>query len=102
VDHDQPRARHVLEPHRGGDPHPVGGIDGQLVELARIGIAVVGGVMVLLLWFWVSSVVLLTSGQMNKVIEDASPLGKSTGQKEDKTETPDFSKIAPEPLHGSK
>jgi membrane protein len=61
-----------------------------------------GGVMVLLLWFWVSSVVLLTSGQMNKVIEDASPLGKSTGQKEDKTETPDFSKIAPEPLHGSK
>lgn len=42
-----------------------------------------GGVMVLLFWFWVSSFVLLSAGQMNKVIEDAAPLGKNEGQKHD-------------------
>jgi membrane protein len=40
-----------------------------------------GGVMVLLFWFWVSSLVLLSAGQMNKVIEDAAPMGKKEGQK---------------------
>lgn len=55
-----------------------------------------GGVMVLLFWFWVSSVILLTAGQMNKVIEDNSPLGKSTGQKIDPTDPPDFEKIEPQ------
>jgi membrane protein len=40
-----------------------------------------GGVMVLLFWFWVSSLVLLSAGQTNKVIEDAAPLGKKEGQK---------------------
>jgi membrane protein len=54
-----------------------------------------GGVMILLFWFWVSSVILLTAGQMNKVIEDNSPLGKSTGQKTDPTAPPDFEKIEP-------
>ena len=54
-----------------------------------------GGVMVLLLWFWVSSVVLLSSGQMNKVIENASPLGKNQGQKLDGTDKPDFSAMPP-------
>jgi membrane protein len=34
------------------------------------------GVMVLLLWFWISSVVLLTAGQVNKVIEDAALRGQ--------------------------
>lgn len=57
-----------------------------------------GGVMVLLFWFWVSSVVLLTAGQMNKVIEDASPLGKNYGQKADTTDAPDFSSMTPTPL----
>jgi membrane protein len=56
-----------------------------------------GGVMVLMFWFWMSSVVLLTSAQINKVIEDASPLGKNYGQKVDPTEPPDFKSIAPEP-----
>lgn len=57
-----------------------------------------GGVMVLLFWFWVSSVVLLMSGQMNKVIENASPLGKGEGQKADRTVPPDFASIPPTPL----
>ena len=32
-----------------------------------------GGVMVLLFWFWISATVLLTAAQVNKVIEEASP-----------------------------
>ena len=56
-----------------------------------------GGVMVLLFWFWISSLVLLTAAQINKVIEDASPLGKNFGQKVDPTVAPDLKSIAPEP-----
>ena len=56
-----------------------------------------GGVMVLLFWFWISSVVLLTSAQVNKIIEDASPLGKSFGQKVDTPTAPDFKSMEPEP-----
>ncbi|MBV8231486.1 MAG: hypothetical protein JO329_16010, partial [Planctomycetaceae bacterium] len=56
-----------------------------------------GGVMVLLFWFWISSVVLLTAAQINKVIEEASPLGKNYGQKNDPTITPDFQAMEPEP-----
>ncbi len=56
-----------------------------------------GGVMVLLFWFWVSSLVLLAAGQMNKVIEDASPIGKSYGQKKDPTEPLNLEGIPPEP-----
>ena len=57
-----------------------------------------GGVMVLLFWFWISSVVLLTSAQVNKIIEDASPLGKSFGQKIDTPPAPDFKSMEAEPL----
>ena len=57
-----------------------------------------GGVMVLLFWFWISSVVLLTSAQVNKIIEDASPLGKSFGQKVDTPPAPDFKSMEAEPL----
>lgn len=56
-----------------------------------------GGVMVLLLWFWLSSVVVLTAGQVNKIIEDASPLGKTYGQKVDPTLAPDYGTMPPEP-----
>lgn len=56
-----------------------------------------GGVMVLLFWFWVSSVVLLSAAQMNKVIEEASPLGKNYGQKVDPADTPDFRSMHSEP-----
>jgi len=54
-----------------------------------------GGVMVLMFWFWVSAVVLLAAGQMNQVIEEASPLGKNFGQKLDATEPPDYQAIKP-------
>ena len=56
-----------------------------------------GGVMVLLFWFWISSLVLLASAQTNKVVEEASPLGKNFGQKVDSTEAPDFKAMKPEP-----
>jgi len=57
-----------------------------------------GGVMILLLWFWVTAVVILTAGQMNKVIEDASPVGKSVGQKVDPTSAPDLASMDPRPV----
>jgi len=56
-----------------------------------------GGVMVLMFWFWISSLVLLTSAQMNKLIEDASPLGKGIGQKHETAPAPDFTAMKPEP-----
>lgn len=59
-----------------------------------------GGVMVLLLWLWVSGLVLLGAAQMNQVIEQASPVGKSKGQKKDPTQPPDFSQMEPVPLKG--
>jgi membrane protein len=54
-----------------------------------------GGVMVLMFWFWASAFLLLTAGQMNKVIEDASPLGKDFGRKTDPTVPPDFKALEP-------
>lgn len=56
-----------------------------------------GGVMVILFWFWVVSVLLLGAGEMNRVIESASPLGKAEGQKVDATLAPDFKAMPPEP-----
>lgn len=55
-----------------------------------------GGVMVLMFWLWVSSTILLASAQVNKVIEHASPLGKSFGQKKEPPPTPDFQAMPPE------
>jgi membrane protein len=56
-----------------------------------------GGVMVMMFWLWLSSLVLLATGQMNKLIEDASPLGKSIGQKVDPIKGLDLESIQPEP-----
>jgi membrane protein len=56
-----------------------------------------GGVMVLLFWFWISSLVLLASAQMNKLIEAASPLGKNTGQRIEPPPAPDYKAMKPEP-----
>src|SRR5262249_3762604 len=39
----------------------------------------IGGVMVLLLWFYLSGVVLLAGAEMNAEIEHASPYGKAGG-----------------------
>ncbi len=55
-----------------------------------------GGVMVLLFWFWIASLVLLTSAQINKIIEDASPLGKNFGQRQDTSGGLDLKSLAPE------
>jgi membrane protein len=55
-----------------------------------------GGVMVLLFWFWISSLVLLTAAEVNKLIEAASPLGRPYGQKVDAGASPDLKAIDPE------
>jgi membrane protein len=41
----------------------------------------VGGVIVVLLWLYVSGIALLTGAEMNAEIEHASPHGKAPGQK---------------------
>jgi membrane protein len=41
----------------------------------------VGGVIVLLLWFYVSGIAILIGAEMNAEIEHASPYGKGPGQK---------------------
>jgi membrane protein len=40
-----------------------------------------GGIMVLMSWLWLCSVELLAAAELNKVIENASPLGKPYGEK---------------------
>ena len=62
---------------------------------------VVGGVMVLLFWFWLSSLILLGAAEVNKVIEHASPLGKFKGQKVDAGAAPDFQAMVPQPASRS-
>jgi membrane protein len=57
-----------------------------------------GGVMVLLFWFWISSTVLLAAAQLNKVIEDAAPHGMRYGQKEGSPLAPDLAHAEPVPL----
>ncbi len=54
------------------------------------------GVMVLLFWFWIVSLIVLSAGQLNKVIEDASPLGRKTGKTQTALETPKFEELKPE------
>jgi membrane protein len=41
----------------------------------------IGGVMVLMLWFYISGLVILMGAEMNAVIEHASPHGKDPGEK---------------------
>ena len=41
----------------------------------------IGGVMVLMLWFYISGVVILFGAEMNAEIEHASPYGKDEGEK---------------------
>jgi membrane protein len=60
-----------------------------------------GGVMVLLFWFWISSLIMLSAAEMNKVIENASPLGKFQGQKVDPGTAPDFQAMIPQPASGA-
>ncbi len=46
------------------------------------------GVVVLTSWLWITSVVLLATAEFNKVIEDASPLGKPYGQRHESMALP--------------
>ena len=55
--------------------------------------------MVLLFWFWISSLILLGAAQVNKLIEEASPLGKNFGQRTNHAEAPDFEAMKPEPAN---
>lgn len=55
-----------------------------------------GGVMVLLFWFWIAGLVLLGAAQVNKIIEEASPLGKNTGQRVSTADALDFARMTPE------
>jgi membrane protein len=41
----------------------------------------IGGVMVLMLWFYISALAILIGAEMNAVIEHASPYGKEPGEK---------------------
>jgi membrane protein len=43
------------------------------------------GVVILMSWLWICSVELLAAAELNKVIEDASPLGKAYGQRHEST-----------------
>ncbi|HEY2158882.1 MAG TPA: YihY/virulence factor BrkB family protein [Isosphaeraceae bacterium] len=56
-----------------------------------------GGVMALMFWFWISSLVLLVAAQINQVIEDASPLGRHYGQRKDPEIAPDLGRAEPDP-----
>jgi membrane protein len=58
------------------------------------------GVMVLMFWYWVVGLVLLGAAEVNKVIEDASPLGKDYGQKVDPAISPDLRALPAEPHRG--
>ena len=60
-----------------------------------------GGVMILLFWFWISALVLLGAAQVNKLIEEASPLGKRYGQRRDTAEAPNFAAMKAELNEGS-
>ncbi|HVL69009.1 MAG TPA: YihY/virulence factor BrkB family protein [Vicinamibacterales bacterium] len=42
---------------------------------------VIGGVMVLLLWFWLSGIAILLGAELNAEIEHASPHGKDVGER---------------------
>ena len=40
----------------------------------------VAGIILLMTWLWLSSIVLLTAAELNKVVKDASPLDKPNGR----------------------
>lgn len=53
----------------------------QLVPNANASYGAVGGVMVLMLWFYVSGLALLMGAELNSEIEHASPYGKNPGER---------------------
>jgi membrane protein len=53
----------------------------QIVPDANASYGAIGGVMVLLLWFYVSGLALLIGAELNSEIEHASPYGKDPGER---------------------
>ena len=53
----------------------------QLVPNANASYGAIGGVMVLMLWFYVSGLALLVGAELNSEIEHASPYGKDPGER---------------------
>jgi membrane protein len=53
----------------------------QLVPNANATYGAIGGVMVLMLWFYVSGVAMLIGAELNSEIEHASPYGKDPGER---------------------
>lgn len=53
----------------------------QLVPSANASYGAIGGVMVLMLWFYCSGIALLLGAEMNAEIEHASPYGKDPGER---------------------
>jgi membrane protein len=53
----------------------------QLVPNANASYGAIGGVMVLLLWFYASGIALLMGAELNSEIEHASPYGKDAGER---------------------
>ena len=53
----------------------------QLVPNANASYGAIGGIMVLMLWFYCSGIALLMGAEMNAEIEHASPYGKDPGER---------------------
>ena len=53
----------------------------QLVPNANAAYGAIGGVMVLMLWFYVSGLALMIGAELNSEIEHASPYGKDAGER---------------------
>ena len=53
----------------------------QLVPSANASYGAIGGIMVLMLWFYCSGIALLLGAELNAEIEHASPYGKNVGEK---------------------
>ena len=53
----------------------------QLVPNANAAYGTIGGIMVLMLWFYLSGLALLLGAEMNAEIEHASPYGKDAGER---------------------
>jgi membrane protein len=54
-----------------------------------------GGIMVLLFWYWVVGMVLLGAAEMDRAIEAASQMSESNGQRIDPSVPPDLQAMAP-------
>ncbi|WP_437926516.1 YihY/virulence factor BrkB family protein [Sorangium sp. So ce291] len=60
-----------------------------------------GGVIILLLWMWISSMAVLLGAEINAIIEHRSPDGKRTGAKDASDTGPDVPKTEKEEAQGA-